>query len=183
MKSGNATAILLIIALVVGIASTILILTVARTNPQPTTRATSLLPTTLPATESGQAKFTAPTQTPTSTTPTSSPSATRALSTGDVDVETVLSTDRTTLAVDFITVSFTTINTITYTITYTADVSGVATTKNIQGSFSPATVLVTGYKTTGYPYIRKTFTLGTCSGTTCTYDTNPRSFAVTATAT
>lgn len=183
-RSGNATAILLIIALVVGIASTALIITITRTNPKPNASASApLLPDTKPlfpkdsASVSAQVKFTAPTATTSIQQPVTSSSA---LASGDVDVATALSTDKTTLAIDFIALSFTPISTITYTITYTADVSGLATPKSIQGTFAPATVLVTGYKTTGYPYIRKTFTLGTCSGSICTYDTNPRNFSVSA---
>ena len=189
-RSGNATAILLIIALVVGIASTALIITITRTNPQTKASASvPLLPETQPifskdtASESTQVKFTAPTPTnlPAGQAGIQQPvTSNSVLASGDVDVATALSTDKTTLAIDFIALSFTPISTITYTITYTADVSGLATPKSIQGTFAPATVLITGYKTTGYPYIRKTFTLGTCSGSTCTYDTNPRNFSVSA---
>lgn len=177
MKSGNATAILLIIALVVGIASIILIITISRTNPQTQSSAAAPVTTLLPkSTDSGQTKFAAPTTTaPTTTTPAAT------LPSGTVTTKTSLSADKTMLAVDFIAANFTSFTSITYTVTYTVDVSAVATTKNIQGTFSPAGTLITGYQSNGYPYIRKTFTLGTCSGSTCTYDTNPRTFTVSVT--
>lgn len=179
MRSGNATAILLIIALVVGIVSIILIITISRTNPQTQSSAAAPVTTLLPkSSDSGQTKFAAPattTQT-TTTTPT-----TTTLPSGTVTTKTSLSADKTMLAVDFIAANFTSFTSITYTVTYTVDVSAVATTKNIQGTFSPAGTLITGYQSNGYPYIRKTFTLGTCSGSACTYDTNPRTFTVSVT--
>lgn len=177
-KSGNATIILLIIALVVGIASTVLIITISRTNPQTQSSAAAPVTTLLPkSTDSGQTKFTAPITTiPTTTTTTP---AETTLPAGTVTTKTSLSADKTMLAVDFIAANFASFTNITYTITYTVDVSAVATTKNIQGTFAPAGVLVTGYQPNGYPYIRKIFTLGTCSGSACTYDSNPRSFTVT----
>lgn len=188
-RSGNITAILLIIALVVGIASTVLIITISRTNPQTNTSASaptdikSLLPSTQSTPSAQPASFAAP-QTAAQQVATSSTaiSTVTNLSPGDIGIETALSTDRTTFVADFVATSFTPISLITYSISYTADASGSATAKNINGSFAPATVLVTGYKSTGYPYIRKSFTLGTCSGVTCTYDTNPRSFSVSASA-
>jgi hypothetical protein len=188
MRSGNATTILLIVALIVGVASTILIIAVARSSPQPTTKATSLvpdqplLPSVPKSTPSSQAKFTPPTASPTVVAPATSSAALTTvtnLSPGDVDTYTALSTDKTTFLIDFIATSFQPISLITYTINYTADVSGTATAKSIQGSFAPNSVLITGYKPSGYPYIRKSFTLGVCSGVTCTYDTNPRNFSVT----
>lgn len=187
MKSGNATIILLIVALVVGIASTILIITVARSSPSPTTTkasdAKSLFPSLSPSTASAQAKFTvtdsAPVSSSSATTTTTAIATVTNLTPGDINTTTALSTDKTTFLIDFIALSFQPISLINYTINYTADASGSATAKSIKGSFAPASVLITGYKTNGYPYIRKSFTLGTCSGTACTYDTNPRTFSVT----
>lgn len=178
MKSGNATMILLIIALVVGIASTALIITISRANPKTQSSATAPVDTLLPSvpksSASGQTKFPTPTTPPPATTTP----AGATLPSGTITTKTSLSADKTMLAVDFIAANFTSFTSIAYTVTYTADVSAVATTKNIQGTFSPAGTLITGYQSTGYPYIRKTFTLGTCSGTNCTYDTNPRTFTV-----
>ncbi len=109
--------------------------------------------------------------------PVTSPSPTPVFSnspipTGQVNTSTSLSTDKKTFTINFLsTTDFAGITSISYTLTYTAD-SGQ---QKVTGTITVASETI-ATNSDGQQYIRKTVTVGTCSGTNCTYDTNPKNF-------
>lgn len=90
---------------------------------------------------------------------------------GSVSVTPSFSADKKSLNLDFQSSSFSTVTSISYTLAYAADPS---VSQVIKGTITPAseTPTTNGSQST----IRKAVVLGTCSGTSCTYDTNPRNF-------
>lgn len=85
---------------------------------------------------------------------------------GDVTVTPQLSIDGKSLNLNFSSTNFSKITDISYSLSYIADPQ---VTKFVKGSFSPA----------GQPSpILKVVPLGTCSGTNCVYDANPRGFTL-----
>ncbi|MBI3887618.1 hypothetical protein HY310_00945 [Candidatus Microgenomates bacterium] len=93
---------------------------------------------------------------------------------GDVTVSPKFSTDNKTLTLDFLSRNFSRITAVDYNLSYIADPQ---VTQVVKGSFAPNSEVAAG-EVSGVPYLRKTVTLGTCSGQNCVYDTNPRGFTL-----
>lgn len=138
--------------------------------PKPDTEAGFQTPTsTHSATTTTPIATTSPT---TTTTTTSTPS----IASGQVSTKTGLSTDQKTYIITFLSSNnFAGIRSITYGLTYTAN-SGA---KGINGTVTVASATITS--DSGYQAIRKELTLGTCSGTSCVYDSNPKGFRLSVT--
>ncbi len=113
-----------------------------------------------------------PAATKTTTTTTPSQSGSTLIPGGQVNTSTSLSTDKKTFTINFLSSSdFAGITTISYSLTYTSDGGSRGVTGNVTVA---AETIATN--SNGQQYIRKELTVGSCSGTSCTYDTNPKNF-------
>jgi flagellar basal body-associated protein FliL len=184
-QNGFSTiVIILLVALVVVVGGGIAAFLYITSNTNPLTQSNAYTPATLdvkvPTPDSETPGFNAPQAatpsvaaitTPPATTP---PATNNGSQLGQVDVSTILSTDRKTLGIFFKSSSnFSGINSISYSVIYTTD-NGQ---QNVKGVVTIASETITT-DSEGKKSIQKNITVGTCSGGTCTYDANPKNFRV-----
>lgn len=92
---------------------------------------------------------------------------------GDVSIIPYFTASRKYVEIDFIAIDFANITNISYTLSYDSD--SLSTQKGADGEFTPGLGELYS-QTYGKNYYRKEISLGTCSGTVCTFDLNPRNF-------
>lgn len=154
-------------------------------TPAPATTRIPPLVTQKTASKSAAAKApTAPVPTSSLITPsTTSPAATTVngwtvTGSGGVSVIPAFTASRKDLYLDFESANFSSVTSVEYNLTYETATAGAL--KAVSGSFSPTAVQITGSRG-GKQYVRRIITLGTCSQSICSYDTDPHNFTLTVT--
>lgn len=118
-----------------------------------------------------------------STTLTTSPTTTlvngwTVTGSSGVNIIPTFTASRKDLYLDFESANFSSVTSVEYNLTYETATAGAL--KAISGSFSPTAVQITGSRG-GKQYVRRIITLGTCSQSICSYDTDPHNFTLTVT--
>lgn len=95
-----------------------------------------------------------------------------------VNIIPTFTASRKELYLDFESANFSGVTSVEYNLTY--EIATSTTLKAISGSFNPTAVQITGTRGTKQ-YVRRIITLGTCSQSVCSYDSDPHNFTLTVT--